>query len=95
MDTTTVETARRKLQAAQGELDRAILEEQKLSTFERTGTTHLLMAVHMTFGQFVDYSEEGEAVAAFSTREEAERYMETFDHPSGLAFVVREIPLYS
>lgn len=95
MDThTTIDQARFRLEAAQRELDEATARQAKLDTFPTEGTVFLLMASKVTFDQFVSYSEDGIPVGVFTTREEAKRYMEAFEHPVGLAYQIKELPLH-
>ena len=95
MDThTTIDQARFRLEAAQRELDKATERQAKLDSFPTEGTVFLLMASKVTFDQFVSYSEDGIPVGVFATREEAKRYMQTFEHPVGLDYQIKELPLH-
>ena len=95
MDThTTIDQARFRLEAAQRELDKATERQAKLDSFPTEGTVFLLQAVEFTCDQFVTYAEDGVAVGVFTTREEAKRYTETFEHPVGLAYQIKELPLH-
>jgi hypothetical protein len=95
MDTSTVAQARRDLAEAEAALAAAEERETVLNSFVSIGTVWTVTAHTVEFLQFVSYSVDSKLHGVFSTKEEAERYVEVTPKPSGREFLVTATPLFA
>lgn len=91
----TVDQARHDLEEAQIRLQLAEAADQFNNSFQVTGEVFIVVAKVPSFEQFVSYPDEGKLVRPFTSREEAQRFVDGAKKPVGYDYLIVPMPLYA